>query len=110
MNAHNSAAREAVAAKPCQNSANDVQTQARLDCKRIFGVAHPLDVIAGLNYSANTFFQLETLFKAIAADPGASGHIKRLAEIGAYVSSDLGNYVDSEHEQLRNAVQKGGAV
>ena len=94
------AARVAVMAEPCQKS----------DCKRLFGTEHPLDVILPLDQASTVLFQMESLFVAIAADPCASAHIKRLADMGAYVACDFGNYIDAQHEQFRNAIKQGGAA
>ena len=79
------------------------------DCKRIFGVAHPLDVIGPMNSASESLFWLEQLFETIAADPAVTPRIKRLADMGAYISADYANYLDAEHEQMRDTVLKGGA-
>ena len=99
MSTKQNSARVAVMAEPCRQT----------DCKRIFGVEHPMDVLLPIDQASTALFQLESLFEVIAADPGASNHIKRLAEMGAYLACDFANFCDSQHEQMRNAVKKGGA-
>lgn len=110
MTKNTNAALLAAVAELCPKDAKDAQqAQARMDCKRIFGVEHPLDVITPLDTTSKGLFWLESLFEAIAADTGASLHIKRLASMGAYLACDHANYADAQHEQMRNAVLKGGA-
>lgn len=82
----------------------------KTDCKRIFGVANPLDVIEPLSMAATGLSWLESLFEAIAADPHATPQIKSLAQMGAYLALDHSNCSDAQHEQMRNEVQKGGAA
>lgn len=89
---------------------NDWLSQGtKTDCKRIFGIANPLDVIEPLSIAATGLSWLESLFEAIAADPHATPQIRSLAQMGAYLALDHSNCTDAQHEQMRDAVQKGGA-
>ncbi len=106
MSTKKNAAKTAVAAEPCQKTQND----QRLACREIFGEEHPMNVIYPIEVAATGLFWLESLFEAIAHDPHATPQIKSLAEMGAYLAVDHANRADSQHEQLRDAVKRGGAA
>lgn len=73
---------------------------------QLFG-EHPEDVISPIDSAAEALGWLEEIFnvikqKAESDEPNYS--IKRLAEAGAYIASDIGNYVDSRHEEMRDRI------
>lgn len=111
MNAKNNAARVAVQAEPCQKTVLlDAQQEARLDCKRIFGVATPEGVIAPVLTAVEALCWLEQVFHTIATDPKVSPRIKCLADMGAYLAADIANLSDAVHGQMRDAIKEGGAA
>lgn len=103
MNAKNNAARVAVQAEPCQK-------QAASDCKRIFDVAHPEDVISPIRIAADALGWLEEVLKTIEAEAGSNARIKRLARMGAYLAADMSNLADCAYEDMLEAIKKGGAA
>lgn len=80
-------------------------------CRSLFGV-HPEEVISPLNCASDTLGWLEEILRTIAkeADKCRSYRIKRLAEAGAYIASDIGNFADCEHEKYRDALIAAGVV
>lgn len=82
------------------------------NARAIFG-AHPEDVISPIKSTAEALGWLEEIFNTIKneeIDRPNSGRIKKLAELGAYIALDIGNYADSEHEQRLDFLQKAGVV
>lgn len=75
-------------------------------CKRIFGEAHPEDVLAPLKMAIETIYWLESLLEAIKECPSISSHIKNLAGMGRYLASDIGNIADVALEKMTDAVNK----
>lgn len=81
-------------------------------CRAIFG-ASPEDVLIPADGAKETLFQLAEIFRSIAHDAldGRNGQrIKHLAEAGAYLASDFGNFVDCELERLRDNLHKAGVM
>lgn len=128
------AARVAVAAKPCQKQPDlqpldaldcialglplsaiqppmpDAQKQARMDCNRVFSVPHPEDVIAPIRTAADALGWLAEVFKTIEAEAQGHARIRTLAEMGAYLASDMWNLASCAHESMHEAIKKGGAA
>lgn len=80
--------------------------------RRLFG-EHPEDVISTIKSASDAMSWLEQLFKTIereALDEHNGYRIKHLAEMGAYIACDMGNYADSEHEKLLYTLKASGAV
>lgn len=81
-------------------------------CRSSFG-NHPEDVIAPINSAAETLMQLSEIFKTISNEAlcECNGYrIKRLAEAGAYLAVEIGNFADCEHESMRNALVAAGVL
>lgn len=79
--------------------------------REIFG-EHPEDVISPMDTAAETLGWLEEIFRVIKeeADAGKanSERVRRLAEAGAYLASDISNYVDGRYETIRNHLRVAG--
>lgn len=75
-------------------------------CRSVFG-SHPEDVITPINSAAETLMQLHEIFKTIsdeALDARHGHRIKALADAGAYLAFDIGNFADCEFERLRDSL------
>ena len=103
MTTKNNAARVAVQAEPCPKL-------AYTDCSAVFGVKHPEDVIAPIHVAQEHLNGLEQLFAAIADDPKAGYRAKRLAEMGRFVAQETSDYAAVAHEDMLEAIKKGGAA
>lgn len=88
-----------VAFKRCSESTSD-------QCMRIFGEAHPDDVLAPLKAAVETIYWFKSLFKVIEESPETSIHIRNLAGMGHYVAEDIGNITDVALESMANAVTR----
>lgn len=87
-------------------------TSAVENAHAIFG-AHPEDVISPIKSAAETLGWLEEVFKTIekeALEDRGGLRIKKLAALGAYVASDIGNYADCEYEKYQECLQKAGVI
>lgn len=79
---------------------------------------HPKDALIFVELGADTLDWLEAVFHAIEVlheKGGGEIHIKRLAGLGRYVSSDMSNHIGAEHEKMAEAIeaaeaQEGGAA
>lgn len=81
-------------------------------CRNLFG-EHPEDVISPINSAAEALFWLEELFLTIARealDERNGYRIKHLAEMGAYLASDVGNYAGYQHETMIDRLRNAGVV
>ncbi|MDP2172002.1 MAG: hypothetical protein Q8J96_16460 [Rhodocyclaceae bacterium] len=81
-------------------------------CNATFG-SHPEDVIMPINSAAETLMQLHEIFKTISDDAldARHGHrIKALAEAGAYLAYDIGNFAGCEFERLRDSLVAAGVL
>jgi hypothetical protein len=81
-------------------------------CRNLFG-EHPEDVISPINSAAEALFWLEELFLTIARealDERNGYRIKHLAEMGAYLASDVGNYAGYQHETMIDRLRNAGIV
>lgn len=81
-------------------------------CKSLLGT-HPEDALLPLGSAKSTLFQLEQIFHCIsemAGLPGAGHRIKHLADAGAYLAMDFGNFADCELESMMNRLRAAGAV
>lgn len=86
--------------------------KSTISVEELFG-AHPEDVISPIKSAAETLSWLEEIFRTIARETlieRSECRINALAEMGAYLASDIGNYVDSEHEKYRDCLQKAGVI
>lgn len=69
---------------------------------------HPKDALVFVELGADTLDWLESVFHAIEVlheKGGGEIHIKRLAGLGRYISSDIGNHIGAEHEKMAEAVE-----
>ncbi len=81
-------------------------------CRSAFG-SHPEDVITPINSAAETLMQLYEIFKTISGDALDARHgyrIKALAEAGAYLAYDIGNYAGCEFESRRDSLVAAGVL
>lgn len=81
-------------------------------CRDLFG-EHPEDVIAPIHCTADALMWLETIFQAIARDAlkkGPGYRIKYLAEAGAYIANDMGNYAEHFHETVIQRLRDAGVA
>ncbi|MFT4197516.1 MAG: hypothetical protein QM601_06330 [Pseudoxanthomonas sp.] len=77
--------------------------------RNLFG-EYPLDVIAVIEHGSERFFQLASLFEAIAASADKYGRVRHLAELGGSVANDAGNFLDERREEYTDAVKKATAT
>ena len=82
------------------------QQSHKTACKDIFNVAHPEDVIISIRTAADALTWAENLFNVIANDPAASMKIKRLAEMGSYVSADISCVADCMYADMSSAIKR----
>jgi hypothetical protein len=81
-------------------------------CRNLFG-EHPEDVISPINSAAEALSWLEELFLTIAREALVERNgcrIKYLAEMGAYLASDIGNYAGCRHETMIDRLRNAGVV
>lgn len=81
-------------------------------CRSLFGET-PEDVISPIKSAADALGWLEELFNTIkreALDQGNSYRIKHLAEAGAYLASDIGNFADCQHETMIERLRTAGVI
>lgn len=81
-------------------------------CRSAFG-NHPEDVISVIRTGSELAFELEALFKAIKADLESNPprlNAARLCDVGAYLASDIGNYIDCEREAMVENLEKAGII
>lgn len=94
--------------------------QMETACKTLFG-EYPADVIAPIKSAADGLAQLEEIFITIAREATddrngyRNGHrlgfrIKRLAEAGAYLASDIGNCTGHQYETMLQRLVDQGIV
>lgn len=81
--------------------------------KNLFG-DHPEDVIGPIQSAAEALSWLEEIFRTIVAEvriDSPSGYrIKRLAEAGAYLALDMGDYVSHSHETYLDRLKDAGVI
>lgn len=78
--------------------------------KDLFG-DYPEDVISPIKSVADALSWLEEIFTTIKNEAleGRNGYrIKQLAEAGAYLAADMGNYACSKHESYLERLQSAG--
>ena len=81
-------------------------------CRSLFG-EHPEDVISPINSAAEALMWLEEILRTIireALDEHNGYRIKRLAEAGAYLALDMGNYAECQHETMIDRLRTAGVV
>lgn len=81
-------------------------------CNHAFG-EHPEDVISTINSTAETLCQLHEIFKTIsndALDDRKAYRIKALADAGAYLAFDIGNFAGCEQEKMLEKLKAAGIV
>lgn len=103
MSGKKNAARVAAQAELCPK-------QAVSDCKRIFDVVNPEDVIAPILMTVDALCWLEQVLQTIATEAGVSPRIKSLADMGAYLAADIAGLSNDLHGQMRDAIKNGGAA
>lgn len=73
---------------------------------------HPKDALIFVELGADTLDWLEAVFHAIEVlheKGGGEIHIKRLAGLGRYVSSDISNHIGAEHDKMAEAIEAAEA-
>ena len=73
---------------------------------------HPKDAILYAELGHETLDWLEAVFHAIEVlheKGGGEIHIKRLASLGRYVSSDISNHIGAEHDKMAEAIEAAEA-
>ena len=81
-------------------------------CLSLFG-EHPEDVISPIRSAADALSWVGELFTIIereALNERNGFRIKRLAEMGAYLALDIGNYADSQHGAMIDRLRSAGLV
>lgn len=81
-------------------------------CRSLFG-AHHEDVISPIKSAADALSWLEELFHTIereALNERNGYRIKHLAEMGAYLALDMGNYAGCQHETLIDRLRSAGVI
>lgn len=81
-------------------------------CRSLFG-EHPEDVISPIKSAADALSWLEELFHTIereALNERNGYRIKHLAEMGAYLALDMGNYAGCQHETMIDRLRNAGVV
>lgn len=79
-------------------------------CEEMFG-ERTEDVISPLNSASEALFWLEAIFKAIKQEAdGGRNHfqIKQLADAGAYLALEFGNYSDSQYGNMMRSLKAQG--
>lgn len=79
-------------------------------CKRVFNQL-PEDVISPTKSAADALFWLDAIFhsiKDLAEGSRNSFRIQQLAEAGAYIAFDIGNYAGVRHEEMTCSLQAAG--
>jgi|GEM_PF-1932294 len=134
MTINKNAAQVAVAAEPCQKqpdlqprdaldcialglpmsalqpSLPNVDEQTCLDCKRIFGEAHPEDVIIPIHTAADALEWLAEVFKTIRAEAGTNRRIESLASMGAFLAADMSDLAECSYAAMLQSIRNGGAA
>lgn len=92
-----------------QSTITDKTVKTKEICEAAFG-NHPADVIAVIDHAAETLLQLSEIFETISSESDGSSRIKRLADAGAYIASDIANLTDARHEDFRESLRKAGLI
>lgn len=75
---------------------------------------HPEDVISPIRSAAQALGWLEEILQIIVQESGAerinSVRVKSLAEAGAYIAYDIGNFADDAHETMLESLRLAGVV
>lgn len=99
--------------EPSAPEANATAAKALIAASRdTFGL-HPEDVIGSINSASEVCDWLEEIFVSISREAegkGCTTRIKRLAAVGAYLASDMGNFYDSQHEEMFASLKAVGIV
>lgn len=81
--------------------------------RALFG-KHPADVISPIRSAAEVLGWIEEIFQVISQEVAVgrmnSVRVKSLADAGAYLASDFGNYVGVEHETMLESFRLSGFV
>ncbi|MHB1359467.1 MAG: hypothetical protein ACYCWC_07780 [Rhodocyclaceae bacterium] len=91
---------------------NPTSTTSVDACRRLFG-EHPEDVIAPINCAADALAWLEEILKTISRDTLVAGNgyrIKLLADAGAYLALEIGNFAGCQHETMIKRLYDAGVV
>ena len=77
----------------------------------VFG-ERPRDVLFHIDAATDGLSWCEAVFHAIEVlheKGGGEIHIKRLASLGRYVSSDISNHIGAEHDKMAEAIEAAEA-
>lgn len=80
--------------------------------KAVFG-DHPEGVIGVINSAADALQWLEEILQTIsreALDERKGYRIKRLAEAGAHLAQDMGDYTGCRHEEMMAKLREAGVA
>jgi hypothetical protein len=81
-------------------------------CRSLFG-EYPEDVIVPIKCAADAISWLEEILRTIsqeALDHRNGFRIQRLAEAGAHLASDMGDYAKCQHQNMLNRLRTAGVV
>lgn len=53
---------------------------------------------------------MKEIFDTISRENSNSFRLRRLADAGAYIASDIGNFIDCQHEGYRDNLRKAGII
>lgn len=85
---------------------------ALLETLKTAFAAHPADVLSVMQTASETLSQIEALFASIKVHLERTNspceYAKGLADAGVYLSQDIANYVDSQHETMRDSLLAHG--
>lgn len=109
MTINKNAAGVAVAAEPCQKQANPQQA-AGMDCRGIFGVPHPEDVIIPIHTAADALEWLAEVFKTIGAEAETNRRIESLASMGAFLAADMSDLAECSYAAMLQSIRNGSAA
>lgn len=79
-------------------------------CKEMFGEM-PEDVISPINSASDALFWLDAIFTAIKKEAEGGCNliqIRLLAEAGAYLAMDYGNFAGCQHETMLRSLKAQG--
>jgi len=85
-----------------------MQSQSILD-PRLQDAANAIDIGQdSLNWLDAVLHAIDLLHQKELHKKGSSSvHIKYLTELGRYVITDIGNYLDGEHAKITNSIKVG---
>jgi hypothetical protein len=81
-------------------------------CRSLFG-QYPEDVISTIKCAAEALSWLEEILRTISSDvldARNRGRIKRLADAGVHLGFDVGEYAETQHEDMTDHLRAAGAL